>query len=560
MTPTPSPADDRHALRWFWLVAVVVLGVGYGLRDPWPADEPRFVLVAQQMLEGGDWLFPHRGQELYPDKPPLYFWLLAAARSLLGSWRWSFLLPSLLASLGTLWLVRDLAARLWNPRAGLWAAIAVLSALQFVYQGKRAQIDPTLLALTTLSLYGLCRHVLLGPDWRWYFVACAAAGFGVIAKGVGFLPLLALVPYAAMRWRGWQGLADPTPHGAWRWLAGGLVFFAAIALWAAPMLAVALGDGNPEHRAYLDNILYKQTATRYADPWHHRQAAWYFLGVIALFWLPFSLALPWLGRHWLAAWRGRDARVMLPLAWGLLVVAFFSASAGKRDMYILPALPAFALAAAPFVEEIWNRTGFRRALLAFVVALGALFLAIGLAALGGHFTGALRFAANRGLGPEVQVLWWLLASLGVLVLAGAALGRTQRVGEAAARALVVTWVGLGLVAYPVLDPTSSSRQLMEQARAIAGPQTPVGMVDWKEQQLLQAIDPIVEFGFRAPRELRLQRAVAWLRAEPGRLLLIEGGGHVGCLEVDAAHARRVGVANRREWWLVGQRAIVGVCK
>ena len=133
-----------------------MLGAGLGLRDPWPADEPRFVLVAKQMVESGDWLFPHRGSELYPDKPPLFFWLLAASHQLIGNWRWSFLLPSLLSGLGTLWLTYDLGRRLWTHRAGLWAAIAVLSALQFVYQFKRAQIDPTLVLVTTLAFYGLC--------------------------------------------------------------------------------------------------------------------------------------------------------------------------------------------------------------------------------------------------------------------------------------------------------------------------------------------------------------------------------------------------------------------
>src|SRR6478735_5942842 len=192
--------SERRQILFFFLVAFWVLAVGLGLREPWPADEPRFVLVAKQMAESGDWWFPHRGQELYPDKPPLYFWLLVASHALIGSWRWSFLVPSLLAGMATLWLTFDLGRRLWNPRAGLWAAIAVLSAFQFVYQFKRAQIDPTLVVLTTFAFYGLCRHLLLGPAWRWFWIACFSAGLGVIAKGVGFLPLLALLPYAAMRY------------------------------------------------------------------------------------------------------------------------------------------------------------------------------------------------------------------------------------------------------------------------------------------------------------------------------------------------------------------------
>ena len=84
------------ARRDLWLLlalALLVLGVGIGLRDPWPADEPRFVLVAQQMVQSGELLVPHRGAEIYPDKPPLFMWLLVAAHKLTGEWRVSFLLP-----------------------------------------------------------------------------------------------------------------------------------------------------------------------------------------------------------------------------------------------------------------------------------------------------------------------------------------------------------------------------------------------------------------------------------------------------------------------------------
>ena len=308
-------STDRRQALFFFAIAFFVLAAGFGLRDPWPADEPRFVLVAKQMVESGDFLFPHRGQELYPDKPPVYFWLLSAAFGLVGSWRWSFLLPSLLSAMGTLALTWDLGRRLWSPRAGLWAAIAVAVALQFVYQGKRAQIDPTLVFMTTLSFYGLCRHLLLGPHWRWWLAGCFMAGLGVVTKGVGFLPLLALLPFAFFARRRWQGVATMGEGHGWRWAAGALAFFVAIALWLVPVLAVGLSSGNPEHAEYLRNILFKQTAQRYADPWHHTEPFWYFGQVVLFFWLPFSLALPWLLKPWVRAWRERDARVWLPLAW-----------------------------------------------------------------------------------------------------------------------------------------------------------------------------------------------------------------------------------------------------
>jgi len=96
-----------------WLLIIAALAAGIGLRQPQPPDEPRFVLAARTMVESGQWLLPHRGSELYAEKPPVFMWLQAAAYEVVGSWQWSFLLPSLLGALLSLWLVSDLGRRLW---------------------------------------------------------------------------------------------------------------------------------------------------------------------------------------------------------------------------------------------------------------------------------------------------------------------------------------------------------------------------------------------------------------------------------------------------------------
>ena len=322
----PGAASSRDVtidLLWLVGLALAMMGAGLGLRDPWPADEPRFALVARDMLQSGDWLIPRVGGDLYADKPPVFFWLLSLSYLLVGSWRWSFLLPSLLAGMLTLWLVFDLGRRLWDQRTGLWAAVAVLVSVQFAYQFKRAQIDPVLVAMTTASFYLIARHVLLGPDWRLLTGGFFLAGLGVITKGVGFLPLLSLLPL--WLYRRWQF----TPMGAqrtgdaWRWCLALLAFFAAIALWLVPVLYLGLTSDNPEHRQYLDNILFKQTAQRYANPWHHHEPFWYFAEIIALFWMPFSLAFFWLLKPWREAFKTGDLKIVFPLVWGVLIVVFF---------------------------------------------------------------------------------------------------------------------------------------------------------------------------------------------------------------------------------------------
>ena len=65
---------NKHPNYTFWLfvLASVLIFIGIGLRDPWPADEPRFAQVAKEMVETGQWFFPARAGEFYPDKPPVF--------------------------------------------------------------------------------------------------------------------------------------------------------------------------------------------------------------------------------------------------------------------------------------------------------------------------------------------------------------------------------------------------------------------------------------------------------------------------------------------------------
>lgn len=561
--PYSNGADAGTALKpgtlfWFFAIAFLILSAGYGLREPWPADEPRFVLVARQMVESGNWLFPHRGIELYPDKPPVYFWLLSASYLLIGSWRWSFLLPSLLSGMTVLALVYDLGRRLWNPRTGLWAAVAVLASIHFVHQFRRAQIDPALVLMTTASFYLIARHVLLGPSWRRLFAGFSLAGLGVITKGVGFLPLLALLPLVFYRRQGFGPLFAAAPGDGRRWLAAFGFFLLPIGLWLAAITAVGLNSDNPEHAEYLRNILFKQTAERYADPWHHHQPFWYFPQTMALLWLPFSLAGFWLIKPWRRAFAERDLKTVFPLMWGILVVLFFSLSAGKRDMYILPALPAFALAAAPYLQGISMRAGFRRVLFAFVLLLGTVLLAAGILAATGKAAFAQRLIEARGLGAEVRWLWLLLIGSGGLIVAVTAWARTARVLQSCAFAFILFWLGYGFIAYPVLDASSSASAVMQRARAEAGPDTEIGLVAWKEQNLLQARGPVTEFGYRQPAGVQLAQAMAWLNAEPqSRILMVNQVKALDCIDYGGPDVIHLEKSNRRSWWLVKPGALAG---
>ncbi len=526
-----------------------------------PPDEPRFVLAAQSMVETGDWLFPHRGRELYAEKPPMFMWMQAASFELIRNWRIAFLLPSLLAAFATLWFTFDIARRMWNPRIGWAALFALFACLQFGLQAKRGQIDMVLVALTTASLWALLRVFLDGGRWRCALGGGFMAGLGTVTKGVGFLPLLVLPLAVVMRQWFAKPLAKPGANSP-RIGRASLLALAGFGLgalvWLAPMVWAVSHTDDPAFRGYANDLLFRQTGQRYANPWHHHQPFWYFAQVVFTLWLPGALLLPWLLPAWWKRLRRSDARIVLPLVWGVAVLLFFSASSGKREVYIFPALPAFCLAAAPLLPALLKRAGVQRVLVAWLglLAVAAMFCAV--------FVGfdpaakASALAIKRGLDPALfptLAAWFVVLSMGV---AASLFFLRQRIGHAVVLATALLWFVAGLGLAPALSDDSSARGLMRKVGLRIGADAELGLIAWPEQMLLQADRPTREFGFKNPVENQWREAAAWQQEYPSRRwLLVQAQALASC--VDREKTIAAGISNRREWVLVPAHAAVGDC-
>lgn len=549
---------DRWSLPLLLVLAAVVLGAGLGLREPMPPDEPRFALMARDMVQSGDWLFPRRGDELYAHKPPMFMWLQAAMYWATGSLRIAFLLPSLLAALLTLGLVWDLARRLWNRQTANWAALALLTTIQFALQARRGQIDAVVVAMITASMYGLVRHHLLGDRRRWAVLGWFLAGLGTTTKGVGFLPLLALPLVAWARRAGWRGIAAVTPSSRSPMWLGPLAFVAATGLWLVPMLVSVAGSGDPQASAYANDLLLRQTATRYANPWHHHQPPWYFLTVIATLWLPFALTLPGLIPAWWQRLKRHDARVLVLVGWALLVLLFFSASPGKREVYILPALPMLCIAAAPWLPRLVRQRWMQLVLLGFTALLTTAALYAGLHAWLGDPSWLRRLLASRGMSSLPVYVPIALIALGVVGLVSIIVGRLR---GAALSVLAITsalWGVYGYALMPALSDGSSARSLMQSVGARLGPDAELGFVAWREQHLLQADRAITTFGYERDLAEQWVDAARWLRDAPDRRwLFLQDDALHACVRLDTVVA--AGVANRRRFLLMPGTALPADC-
>lgn len=194
------------------LVAVpLLLFSGLGAYDLSAPDEPRFALVAREMIQDQHWLLPHRNGNAYPDKPPLLFWSIAAVSLLQGGEvnTFSARLPSVLAALGLLLLMFRWARDEEDSPLLPWIYVLVLaSCYRFFFSAHMVQIDMLLCLCVTASMLTGWR-ALQGLDYKPALLGLFL-GLGILAKGpVGYLvPVGAFVFTVSCRQKG-PGPASP---------------------------------------------------------------------------------------------------------------------------------------------------------------------------------------------------------------------------------------------------------------------------------------------------------------------------------------------------------------
>ncbi len=544
-------SDDYHkVLSLLLLFAFVVIFTGIGLRYPWPADEPRFAEVAKEMVISGQWFFPTRGGELYPDKPPVFMWAIALVYWLTGNMKVSFLLPNALLSLVTLWCVYDLAARLWNVRVARNAFLLLMLAPQFVLQAKTAQIDAMVAAWITLAMYGLIRHYFIRASWGWYCLSWCFMGLGVITKGVGFLPLLFLLPVWIVRYRQQNFSLGILAREL---IVGFACMLLVIGLWALPMIYMAEHSHNADFIAYRNNILFKQTGERYANSWGHIKP-WYFflLSVIPVLWFPLPYML--ISRQF---WQqeGRKSLIACLLCWVLLVVIFFSLSPGKRGVYILPALPMLALALAPWVTKATLARWLHSLL---VVAMwgfnGLLYLVAGLLifklpALLRH----IELQDNLSLFIALMLIAAVVTTLVLIVMKNKPV--LCRLGVM----LSCIWLIYSTIGFIALKPIRSpAKGIMQRVATEIGPHGELGVVDFKEQFLLFSPLPITQFSYLSSSDEQYRNAWLWMKQASSRYILApDRKEYIACFDV--SQAKLMGTGHRKSWLLFDASSMAADC-
>ncbi|RPI10997.1 MAG: glycosyltransferase family 39 protein [Acidobacteriales bacterium] len=320
--------------RWLFVLAALYFLFVFGLTDAGliGPDEPRYASIGREMARSGDWVTPHLWGQPWFEKPPLLYWMIAAANMLDLGEELAPRLPVVLASIVFLLLYYFLLRAEFGARVALFAAAMLGTSAAWVAFSQVAVTDmPMTVAFSSAMLLGL--RWLSSGDRRWLVGVAFLLGLAVLAKGL--VPLVLFLPLV---WAGRRRLKD------WLWPLPWVVFLATVAPWYV-LCYWRNGD------AFLQEFFWRHHFARFTSgETLHPQPFWFYVPVLlaGLYpWIP--MALP-LFRKSLYA----DPRRRFLLVWAVFGLLFFSASAGKLPGYLLPLFPALTALAALALDEIKN--------------------------------------------------------------------------------------------------------------------------------------------------------------------------------------------------------------
>jgi 4-amino-4-deoxy-L-arabinose transferase-like glycosyltransferase len=367
-----------------------------------PSDEGRYAEIAREMLVTGDWVTPRYNGYKYFEKPPLQIWTTAAAFNLFGIGDWQTRLWTALTGFLTIVFIGFTGARIYSPRAGCLAAIALASSPMWVVGGHINSLD---MGLSAFLVAALCSLLLAqtsrnsgdtrGWMWAcWAFMALATLSKGVIGLAI---PSMVFVVYSitAWDWKIWKRLHI---------ISGTILFLVITAPWF-----VLVAQRNPE---FLEFFFIHEHLQRFTQTAHSRTGPiYYFIPLLLIGFLPWIAQTPGALAQ---AWQDRNREFSsgwLLTCWFAVIMVFFSISQSKLPGYIIPVFPALALLVGHHLDR---NLGLSNSL-ALPWKLQALFFAI-LGGVGFFFLGEVdKQARPDEIESYAQYIHWIVAALIALI-------------------------------------------------------------------------------------------------------------------------------------------------
>ncbi|MBX3457567.1 MAG: hypothetical protein KF820_04310 [Candidatus Paracaedibacteraceae bacterium] len=276
-----------------FLFILISLGIQI-FRQSIHVDEGRYLSSAFEMYSSGNYLIPHLNGVPYHHKPPMLLWITNLLWAVFGVSEFVARLIPIFSTVLASIIIRSIADR---------QAQLMFLATGFVFAWSQFYMFDTLMMLwVSLGWYALVKNRILFLSFA---VTC-----GLLTKGP--VLFIYLIPLAFF-------LKRPMIFG----FLGGVVV---PLLWLG--LALVYGD-----EGYREAILWKQTAGRMVNSFHHQRGWWFYLVMFPVILLPW-VAIPKLWQK--HPFSESHKTILKAITTTFLIFQFISC---KQIHYLLPMLP-----------------------------------------------------------------------------------------------------------------------------------------------------------------------------------------------------------------------------
>jgi outer membrane protein assembly factor BamB len=322
----------------------VVYFVNLGNGPLWTADEQTYSQWAYHMVKTGDYLTPWAfgASAIWMGKPPLVMWLMSLSYQIFGVTNFAARFWSAIFGTLTCVVLFYLGKKLYNPTVGLLSAVVLGTFTTFYSLSKHAMTDIPLLFFMVASIYlVVLSEKPKGGNW---YAALSGVCFGLalMTKQLEALliPLIVL-GYLVFSTRSFRFLF--TKRFTLFWGMGLLLF----SPW---LLAMHVNFGSDFWHWF---FFYSGVERSFVAIEGHTGSYLYYFSYLIhnenLLWvtlLPFAVALC----VYNSAVKRLKADILL-LVWMAVVLLVFMFAQTKLYWYIIPVLPAFALAISGFLYK-----------------------------------------------------------------------------------------------------------------------------------------------------------------------------------------------------------------
>ncbi|MBK9507946.1 MAG: glycosyltransferase family 39 protein [Cytophagaceae bacterium] len=177
---------------WFLVAYITFSILGMTLTPLFDEDEGFFAEAARNMLATGDWISIKVNGEYRYDKPALFFWFEVLFLKIIGNREIAVRLPSFIAFIANVLVMRQWARQLFSNQAGYKILIVLSTFLQFQILARAAVSDNFLNLFVSLALFSF---------WKRYqkhtlsmLPAFVFAGLGFFIKGpIAFVLIFGII-------------------------------------------------------------------------------------------------------------------------------------------------------------------------------------------------------------------------------------------------------------------------------------------------------------------------------------------------------------------------------